>query len=307
MRTSFLILFSLTLFTFNIVSCDKVAYPYIIKTNLDTTLYPGNFRDYDFPTFESNPNTLRNALIEDYTGHRCTYCPNAAIVAHDIEEANPGRAFVASIHAGSSANGVTSFQEVLLPDYPTNFMNDQGLDMGATFFQEEVGFAANPMGNINRFKMDALATDNFFYTAGNWTRITDSVLTTTLDVNITAKSSYFEESHGMFLHTNIEFLNNLEGTYNVVVYAIENERYAPQLDNGEYIPAYKHHNIHIGNLYDETWGRLVSSGSTAAGTAIRNDFSYKLPETLSKENMHFLIMVINRETYEVIQVIKHEL
>lgn len=67
------------------------------------------------------------------------------------------------------------------------------------------------------------------------------------------------------------------------------------------------HNIHRGNLYGETWGRLVASGTTSAGTKVRNDFSYELPADLTKDEMHFLVYVFNRDTYEVMQVIKHEL
>jgi len=63
-------------------SCDKVSQPTIILTTLDTTIYPGNFVEYEVPTFEPNTNTDRNILIEDYTGHRCGACPGAAIIAH---------------------------------------------------------------------------------------------------------------------------------------------------------------------------------------------------------------------------------
>jgi hypothetical protein len=55
---------------------------------LDTTLYPGNWADYvanEWPTFTANTNIDRNILIEDYTGHKCIFCPAAADLAHQLE------------------------------------------------------------------------------------------------------------------------------------------------------------------------------------------------------------------------------
>ncbi|MBM3160651.1 MAG: hypothetical protein FJZ66_04875, partial [Bacteroidetes bacterium] len=68
-------------------SCDKVDDPYPLpyNTDLDTTLYPGNWSDYianEWPQFSSNTNTNRNVLIEDFTGHLCVFCPAAADEAH---------------------------------------------------------------------------------------------------------------------------------------------------------------------------------------------------------------------------------
>ena len=86
-------------------ACDRISNPYPVQPclELDTTLYPGNWSEYvanEWPTFTQNTNTDRNVLIEDFTGHKCIYCPAAAELAHQLHEANPNRVFVASIHAG---------------------------------------------------------------------------------------------------------------------------------------------------------------------------------------------------------------
>ena len=67
-----------------------------------------------------------------------------------------------------------------------------------------------------------------------------------------------------------------------------------------------HHDIHIGNVYEETWGRGIASENTLGGTKISNEFTYEMPAGFTNEDMHFLILVFNRETYEIEQVIKHE-
>ena len=96
-----------SIIAFAIFSCDKVdnAYPAQTYTGgLDPTLYPGNITDYVVPTFSPNTNTNRNVLIEDFTGHTCIFCPDAAAEAHNLETANPGRVFTSTLHTGPTYN-----------------------------------------------------------------------------------------------------------------------------------------------------------------------------------------------------------
>ncbi|MEO9258461.1 MAG: hypothetical protein ABI207_08765, partial [Crocinitomicaceae bacterium] len=91
---------------FTLVACDKIKNPYKPvsagstpgtsandSTNLDSTLYPGNWHVYlttQWPSFTADTNTRRNVLIEDFTGHKCPNCPIAATIAEQIETDNPG-------------------------------------------------------------------------------------------------------------------------------------------------------------------------------------------------------------------------
>jgi len=201
------------------ISCNKVTFPNVITTELDTTLFPGNFAEYVFPTFDENTNTERNVVIADYTGHQCPFCPPAAAQAELIEAANPGRVFVAAIHASPENDGTGDFQKVT-DEFPRDFTNPQGLEMAIEFFNLGVGFTSNPKGTVNRVPRDDVF---FFLSNGEWAAKTDKVLETELDVNIQAKSNYFPETNGVFLHVETDFINDLEGTYNIVVYALEDE------------------------------------------------------------------------------------
>ncbi|MFT5820606.1 MAG: hypothetical protein ACI8ZM_001851 [Crocinitomix sp.] len=284
-------------------ACDKVILPNVIITDLDTSLYTGVFYEYEFPTFDENTNTLRNAVIADYTGHQCPFCPPAATVAEEIADENPGRVFIATIHGSAEPGGAGSFQAVT-DDFPRDFTNPQGLEMSSDFYNLGVGFGGNPRGNVNRVADDA---GLFFTFAVDWSDNTNEILATELDINIQAKSNFFEETRGGFIHVETEFINDLDGTYNIVVYALENSFVSPQkLPDNSVDEDYVHHDIHLGNIFEETWGRGIAEGTTQTGTKISNDFSYELPEGLTKDDMHFLVLVYNRETYEIKQVIKHE-
>ena len=285
-----------------IPSCDKVEFPNITISGVDTTLYPGSFSEYTIPSFSENTNTFRNVLIEDFTGHRCPACPAAAIIAEDLEAANPGRVFVASIHAGPSNNGITEFQKTSA-SYTTDFTTLEGTTMASTFFQLGIGFVGNPRGGINRISNES---GEFMFSQSFWVDKTNDALTTPIKVNLQAKSNYYPETNGVFLHVESDFETTMTGDYNIVVYAIENERIAPQIVGADDVEDYHHHNIHRGNVFGETWGRNVSSGEISAGTKIVTNFSYEVPADLNNENMHFLIYVYDKETYEILQVIEHE-
>ena len=298
-------LFSSLFFLLTLISsCDKERTPVVVQTDLDTSLYPGNFLNYEYPEFGENTNTERNVLLEDYTGHQCSFCPGAAIVAEGLENDNPDRVFVATIHAGATANGISDFQKINSSGmYTRDFTTPEGREMASTF--TDLGeFSTNPEGTINRVE----ESGKFFLKAAHWSDKVDEVLASELEVNLQAKSNYFEETHGVFLHIETEFLSDLQGDYNIVGYVIQKKIIDWQLIFGEGpVADYEHHNVHIGNLFGETWGRNIVSGQVSAGTKLESEFSYQIPSGLEKDDLHFLIYVYDKSSYEVKQVIKHEI
>jgi hypothetical protein len=149
--------FVVGLFVLTLMSCDKVDNPYEnqVTIDIDTTLFPGVWADYtnnEYPTFPDNTNTDINVLIEDYTGHKCNNCPDAAEIAHTIHENNPNRIFVASIHVDPGAQ--LSFQETESSgSYTTDHTNPDAVDYGETF-QNGFNFIGNPQGTVNRKTVD---------------------------------------------------------------------------------------------------------------------------------------------------------
>lgn len=292
-------------------SCDKVENPIKPPIELDTTFYPGNWEDYVEPTFTQNTNTDRNILLEDYTGHRCPNCPAAGWEAYNIEQANPDRVFVASVHAAPT--GLSSFQTTASdcgqPSNPTNkyctvFYCDEGVEYGQTFGGGSFGFFGNPQGNLNRINFTG--TDMFqFYT--EWQQKTSDILTANdLKVNIQAQSNFYTETNGLYLHTEVEFLEDLSGgQYNMVTYLIENEVIDYQDSASIAVSYYHHHDILRGCLDNLAWGRSID-GDYTTGNKVYLDYSYKLPDGEVNTDYHLLIYVYDVSTYEVLQVIKHE-
>jgi len=306
------ILFSFSLlFAFFITSCDRISNPYptIVILDLDTTLYPGNWSDYEaneWPVFTANLNTNRNVLIEDFTGHKCVFCPAAADLAHQLHENNPSRVFTASIHAGP--DGMGDFQTVSLPEYPVNFTNAQGIEIGIYFGINDDGFPGNPRGTVNRVKVGSI-----FQGPGSWSSMVSTQLTeNNLNVNLQSKLNYFEETQGAFLHVEIEKLNNsITNQLGIVSYVIEDSLVGDQkMSDNSHNQTYIHRDIHLGNLNNQAFGRTLETKDLINGKYYIN-YSFKVPNqldgTYNPGNMHILIYVYDKTTLEIYQVIKQKI
>lgn len=289
-------------------SCDKIdnAYEPVETYDLDTTLYPGNWQTYlnsDYPTFNSNTNTDVNVLIEDYTGHLCFNCPPAAIEAHSIMMAHPGRVFVASIHTGP---GDLSFQTAIPNSpYTYDFTNPDATIYG-NIFAQGFGFTGNPSGNVNR---KVAGNTNMFGAPGTWAARTNTILTANdLKVNIQSVFNYYSQTNGGYLHVEVEKKTDDPLTLNTVVYVIQDSVVATQLmpDNTDN-PNYVHRAIHLGSIDNNPWGRKTFDATAKTGDKIQLDYSYVLPAGISKDNLHFLIYVYDKDTYEILQVIKQDI
>ena len=304
-----LLSFLAVLFFLQFTSCDHIENPYPKKQEFDTTLYPGIWADYvanEWPVFDVNTNTDRNVLLEDLTGHKCIVCPTAADIAHQLHEANPDRVFIASIH--SSPTGINDFQSVSPPEYPTDFTNPQGLEIGLFFGQNDGGFLGNPRGTINRIN-----TGTIFIGHPSWTNLTNTTLNNNiLKVNMQSALNYYPQTKGAFLHVEVEKIDqSITNELAVVTYLIEDSLVGDQkmVDNS-HNSSYIHRDIHRGNIDGKAFGRILKS-SDMKNSKYYIDYTFVVPKQLdgnfNPENMHVLIYVYDRVTWEIYQVIKQDI
>ncbi len=295
-------------------SCDKVDNiypPYTNTTDLDYSLYPnGGEQEYlanEWPTFTANTNTDRNIMIEDYTGHKCNNCPNAAVVAEALKDANPTRVFVSSVHA--SPEGLGSFQQVDAT-YTDDLTCAEGIEYGKHFGALEwtgSPFWGNPYGSVTR------NSENTGYPVqahNTWTSTTTTLMTANdLKVNIQAATNYFSSTRGLFLHTELEVLDaNLTSDLYIVAQLIEDTLVGPQkMQDNSTNYTYVHHDIFRGCLDGRAFGQKLDAAHIDDAGKYHYNYSYKLPDQYDVTNMHLLIYVRDASTEEIYQVIKHNL
>lgn len=299
MKNSILLLVVSLLF----ISCDKIDNPYPkgVDTELNKALYPGNWNDYPWPTFSEGFSVNRNIVLEDYTGHKCVFCPGAATIANDIEAADSNRVFVVSVH--TSPGGVGPFQEAD-GEYMENFSNATAVAYGQTF-QSGYGFDANPAGAISRVKFSGL----MFQNAGDWSNLVAQVKSeNNLKVGLVAKANYFDATKGLFVHALIDPKNENVDDLKIVTQFIENKFIGKQkLPAGQHDDAYVFHNILRGTLDDAPFGQTVSTKTANSEGYFQFDYSYQIPTNFSPDNCHVVVYVMNKNTYEILQAVKIEL
>jgi hypothetical protein len=306
-------------------SCDKVENPYPkgVSSTLDWSLYPDgdstHYAQNAWPTFAPNMNTLRNVLIEDFTGHQCVNCPAQTAFMESLISTNPTRIFGVAIHAGPT--GLGGYQQTSTA-FPTVFYNDQGLEIG-DFFGSMPGttFYGNPGFAVNR----TINNSQYISTAGGITQPTNNVLASSLKVNLQAATNYYPSTRGLFLHVEVDKIDqSLTSDLGLVVYVIEDSLVArqivqtaddpdgtpgdPNLNNKDGIhETYVHHDIMRGCIDGMAFGKTLTSAYLGSNNKYYVNYSYHLPNEYEVDNMHLVIYVYDKTTYEIYQVIEHEM
>jgi hypothetical protein len=295
-----------------LVACDKVKNAYPAKatgnSTLDWSLYPDGDSAYYvsqglWPTFAPNTNTLTNVMIEDFTGHRCFNCPNAAAIIHTLEDANPGRVFGVGVH--TSPFGISSFQEEN-STYPFILYNDLAFEIGIHFGSKPgTGFLGNPNGTVNR---QLNGTDNTS-APPTWNSKTTVELNKPIRINIQSHTNYFASTRGSFLHVEVDKVDNtLSNDLAIVVYVCEDSLVGPQLMPDLTInPNYVHKDILRDCIDGKAFGRVLQASDLGINGKYNVNYSYKLPTQYDVDNMHYLIYVYDKVSEEVYQVIEQHL
>ncbi len=296
-------------FAFLFAACDRVenACPNVTST-LDWSLYPGGdsttYANNGFwPAFSVNTNLLRNVVIEDFTGHKCPNCPTTATAVHNSVLTNPTRIFELAVHSGPT--GLGSFQETSSAGgFDEAFYNSASIELG-TFFgsQPGTGFFGNPRITINRIMTGTDLTT----TAGSLTTMVPNTLVSPLKVNIQGVVNYFSSTRGVFLHTEVDVIDNSLTDLGIVVCVVEDSMVAPQSNGGATISNYVHRDILRGMIDNATFGKTLNSTYLNANGNYYVNYSYALPLSLEPDNAHLLIYVYDKITFEIYQVIKKEI
>ena len=103
----------------------------------------------------------RNALLEEFTGVNCQFCPDGHRIADELVAANPGRVVAVNIHSGSYASD------------PTDFRIQDGESLDNTF-----SISGYPTGVVSRAQGNATSS------RGAWAGQISPILSETSYVNL---------------------------------------------------------------------------------------------------------------------------
>ena len=136
-------------------------------------------------TFVSTSPENRNAVLEEFTGIYCTFCPDGHLRAQQLHDANPNDVVLVNVHVGSYANPSGAD-----PDFRTSF---------GSALANQSGVCGYPAGTMNReyfpnyFQTDnngdPCGTEPIAQSRGSWQTTGALVIAESSPVNVAAQAS----------------------------------------------------------------------------------------------------------------------
>lgn len=288
-----ILLLSLTIATALMINaCDVIEAPYL-KNPID----PADTLLKDTSNVVARTEGLQNVLLEDYTGHTCGNCPEAADIAASIAAANPSRVIVTAIHAGG-------FAPPELPDYPYDFRTEVGTSLDQTF---KISRAGNPNGLVNRAKYNT----RFILGQNNWVPAVAAQLALSPRIDLALSHTFHAEDRTLVATVEATYLAEGEADYSLVVWITENGIVQDQKDyrrTPSHVEEYEFEHVLRGSM-NGTWGDSLSAKVEPAGSKIKKVLRFTIPEGVdwNLANCELVAYVIRRkddQTRDVLQVVK---
>jgi hypothetical protein len=199
----------------------------------------------------------KNAVLEEYTGIHCTYCPQGHAIAKSILENNPGRAAVIAIHQGSFASPNAGE-----PDYRTPF---------GDALAGQTGLTGYPSGTVNRHVFSGSTTA---LGRGDWTASANVIMQQPSPVNVGIETTVDTVTRQLTVHVELYYTANSATPTNYInVALIQSHIFGPQTGGGAG-NNYEHMEM-LRYLITGQWGDAVTP--TTQGTLIDRTYTYTIP------------------------------
>lgn len=219
------------------------------------------FTNVQSQTLVSTNPQLKNAVLEEYTGIHCVYCPEGHAIAASILENNPGRAVAIAIHQGSFA--VPSGNE---PDYRTPWGNA---------LATQAGINSYPSGTVNRHLFTGNVTG---MGRGDWTSSCNEIMAEVSPVNVGIESSYNEATRELTIHVELYYTSDAAEASNFInVALLQDHVFGPQTGGGAG-NNYEHMHM-LRDLVTGQWGEEIFT--TTTGSFVDKTYTYTVPEAVN--------------------------
>jgi hypothetical protein len=266
----YLSLFSI-LFFFLILGCDVIENPK--KKSEEITC--GN---------ENDPVPIKKILIEDYTGHKCPNCPDAAIKIDELIGMYCDHIIPISLHVGYFASPDT--------DFPADYRTETGNNLNSYYTVTNYGL---PNGLVNRTQYNG----NYVIGRDNWATAVHELLNTQPLINIIIESSYNETDKQISVEITTEMLSDINEQLNIGLYITEDSIVSPQKNDTETIDNYIHRHVLRKGITPELGENL--SGPVNFGTVLKTTYTFAADSVWNIEHCHLLAFVSYKNSNEIIQ------
>jgi hypothetical protein len=278
-------------------ACDYVSSPYKNSNN-------GQIGIINNATAvkASDSTSLKNVLVEDYTGITCGNCPYAADELDTLIKKYGKRIVPMAVNAGSFAD------PPLAPSYYNIDFTCPAGETYNTFF----GISSNPNGMINR---KGYPQGTNVQTYGNWDALAySSIQNDTSFIKLNLNTTFDTVSRALSVVVTSKFLvTRSSGKYNLVVLLTQDSIKAPQLKYGVGEIVNYQHRFALRDAINSPWGDSLVSNGAALNKTIVKPYNYTIKSTYgaattsnapiacNTKQCYVVAYIYNATTYEVIQ------
>lgn len=277
--------------------CDKIEGDHFEKNAATDT-------NYTFP--EDTTTAVYRVLVEDYTGHTCGNCPNAAReLYNNIKPTYGDRLITLGVHADFFAETVpphTPPKGSPPGSYSANYNTQAGTDW-YNFFQ----LYSNPLALVSRKDFPA---GNHIKTLGAWGTEIASIINRTPRVKIRIHNSYNASTRELKTYSETKFLEQGNSTYKLNVLLAEDsivswqEDYAAPDTN---VANYVHRHVLRGSINGSFGAKVNTDVTTGAGTKVFKGYVTTLPDDWNVNHMNVIVFLYDDATKEILNVAEAEI
>ena len=213
--------------------------------------------------FVSMESSLKNAVIEEFTGRNCHACPSGHKKSNELMRMFPGRVFTINIH------------EALAPETYPNFKTEDG----RIIYYALTG-SGIPNGLVNRCTERGKGT-------GQWQSYVYQETNSEAPCNIAGLAVVDEAARSVTLTVEIYYTKDVDVEANYLTIAMLQDSVWGSQNEGEtnpeqYVDGNYCHMHTLRDIITDTWGNEISP--TVNGTLITKTYIYKIPEIIGNPN-----------------------
>jgi hypothetical protein len=245
--------------------------------------------------------TVRNVLIEDYSGHHCGNCPLGALELDTLINVYGQQVVPVNIQAGFFANYLAS-------PYTTVFSTSVGNDWDNTFGISAIG---NPAGMVDRHSGPP---NGFWDTWGTWPDSCQIILPQPNAANIKITNVYRAAKRSLTTTVTSTFLLALPSSYKLSVVVTEDSIIDYQLNyhhTPEDEPNYVFNHM-LKASFNGSWGDTLATAPTsnasytktytlALGSSVNTSGT---PNILVDKHCHVVAFIYDVANYNVVQAVE---
>ncbi|MCB9252170.1 MAG: Omp28-related outer membrane protein [Flavobacteriales bacterium] len=210
------------------------------------------------------------AVLEDFTGVRCGYCPDGHARAKVIADANPGKFIIIANHSGGYAAPAAGW---------ANFTTTEG-----ALVHDQANPAGYPSGTMNRMVATSInatpmniARSNITMDRGQWSKAATAVMNITAPVNIGATATYNASNREITITYDM-YYTSTETEPNFLNIAILQDGLISKQSGGTPDPNKYVQNHVLRALPLGSFGAEITSPTTAGSRVATKKYYYQVPE-----------------------------